>query len=263
MKNITVEKKNQIGIVTVNRPKELNSMNSETREELASAFEELDLDENINVSILTGSPGKAFIAGADIKEFSKMKIKDRKTMKEDWRVTDVISDSSKPIIAMINGFCLGGGLEIAMACDLRTASNNSKLGQPEINIGIIPGAGGTQRLTRLVGEGRSMELILTGNMISAAKAESWGLVNLVTDEDTLEEKTMEIATLIAEKSPFAVERAKKSVKLASNTTMKKASKKNKNYSLNVLNQMTVKKELPHLLKKENLSLKEIEIKTKS
>ena len=225
MKNITVEKKNQIGIVTVNRPKELNSMNSETREELASAFEELDLDENINVSILTGSPGKAFIAGADIKEFSKMKIKDRKTMKEDWRVTDVISDSSKPIIAMINGFCLGGGLEIAMACDLRTASNNSKLGQPEINIGIIPGAGGTQRLTRLIGEGRSMELILTGNMISAAKAESWGLVNLVTDEDTLEEKTMEIATLIAEKSPFAVERAKKSVKLASNTTMKKGLKK--------------------------------------
>ena len=225
MKNITVEKKNRIGIVTVNRPKELNSMNSETREELASAFEELDLDENISVSILTGSPGKAFIAGADIKEFSKMRIKDRKTMKEDWRVTDVISDSRKPVIAMINGFCLGGGLEIAMACDLRTASNNSKLGQPEINIGIIPGAGGTQRLTRLVGEGRSMELILTGNMISAAKAESWGLVNLVTDEDTLEEKTMEIATLIAEKSPFAVERAKKSVKLASNTTMKKGLKK--------------------------------------
>ena len=225
MKNITVEKKNQIGIVTVNRPKELNSMNSETRKELALAFEELELDDNINVSVLTGSPGKAFIAGADIKEFSKMKIKDRKTMKEDWRVTDVISDSRKPVIAMINGFCLGGGLEIAMACDLRTASNNSKLGQPEINIGIIPGAGGTQRLTRLVGEGRSMELILTGNMISAAKAESWGLVNLVTDEDTLEEKTMEIATLIAEKSPFAVERAKKSVKLASNTTMKKGLKK--------------------------------------
>tara|TARA_B100001142_G_scaffold139596_1_gene141123 strand:+ start:660 stop:1433 length:774 start_codon:yes stop_codon:yes gene_type:complete len=225
MKNITVEKKNQIGIVTVNRPKELNSMNSETRKELALAFEELELDDNINVSVLTGSPGKAFIAGADIKEFSKMKIKDRKTMKEDWRVTDVIADSRKPVIAMINGFCLGGGLEIAMACDLRTASNNSKLGQPEINIGIIPGAGGTQRLTRLVGEGRSMELILTGNMISAAKAESWGLVNLVTDEDTLEEKTMEIATLIAEKSPYAVERAKKSVKLASNTTMKKGLKK--------------------------------------
>ena len=154
-----------------------------------------------------------------------MKIKDRKAMKEDWRVTDVISNSKKPVIAMINGFCLGGGLEIAMACDLRTASDNSKLGQPEINIGIIPGAGGTQRLTKLVGEGRSMELILTGNMISAKKAESWGLVNLVTDEKQLEEKTMEIATLIAQKSPFAVERAKKSVKLASNTNLKKGLKK--------------------------------------
>ena len=143
MKNITVEKEGKIGIVTVNRPKELNSMNSETRRELATAFEELDLDEEVNVSILTGSPGKAFIAGADIKEFSKMDIKDRKAMKEDWRVTDVIANSCKPVIAMINGFCLGGGLEIAMACDLRTASKKSKLGQPEINIGIIPGAGGT------------------------------------------------------------------------------------------------------------------------
>jgi enoyl-CoA hydratase len=229
MENITVEKKGQIGIVTVNRPKELNSMNSETRKELATAFEELELDKEVNISILTGSPGKAFIAGADIKEFSKMEIKDRKVMKEDWRITEVIANSTKPVIAMINGFCLGGGLEIAMACDLRTASKNSKLGQPEINIGIIPGAGGTQRLTKLVGEGRSMELILTGNMISAEKAEKWGLVNLVTDEELLEEMTMEIAKQIAEKSPFAVERAKKSVKLASNTSMKKGLKKEQEF----------------------------------
>ena len=172
MKNIIVEKKNRIGIVTVNRPKELNSMNSETRKELATAFEELELDDDISVSILTGAPGKAFIAGSDIKEFSRMEIDNRKAMKKDWRVTDVIANSTKPVIAMINGFCLGGGLEIAMACDLRTASNKSKLGQPEINIGIIPGAGGTQRLTRLIGEGRSLELILTGNMISAEKAEN-------------------------------------------------------------------------------------------
>ena len=224
MKNIIVEKRNRIGIVTVNRPNELNSMNSETRKELAIAFEELDLDDDVNVSILTGSPGKAFIAGADIKEFSKMEIKDRKAMKKDWRVTDVISSSSKPVIAMINGFCLGGGLEIAMACDLRTASSNSKLGQPEINIGIIPGAGGTQRLTRLIGEGRSMELILTGDMISAKKAEDWGLVNLVTDEEKLEKVTMELANQIAEKSPFAIKRAKKSIKLAANTSLKKGLK---------------------------------------
>ena len=218
MKNITVEKEGKVGIVTVNRPKELNSVNSETRKELATAFEELDFDDEVNVSILTGSPGKAFIAGADIKEFSRMDIKDRKAMKEDWRVTDVIA-------AMINGFCLGGGLEIAMACDLRTASKKSKLGQPEINIGIIPGAGGTQRLTRLIGESRSMELILTGNMINAEEAENWGLVNLVAEDEDLRDKTMDLAKQIAEKSTFAVERAKKSVKFASSLPMKKGLKK--------------------------------------
>ena len=225
MKHIIVEKKNRIGIVTVNRPNELNSMNSETRRELATAFEELDMDDEINVSILTGSPGKAFIAGADIKEFSKMEIEDRKAMKKDWRVTDVISNSNKPIIAMINGFCLGGGLEIAMACDIRIASSNSKLGQPEINIGIIPGAGGTQRLTRLIGEGRSMELILTGNMISAEKAKDWGLVNMVTNEENLEEATMEFASQIANKSSFAINRAKKSIGLVANNSLKEGLKK--------------------------------------
>ena len=141
------------------------------------------------------------------------------------QVTDVIANSCKPVIAMINGFCLGGGLEIAMACDLRTASKKSKLGQPEINIGIIPGAGGTQRLTRLIGESRSMELILTGNMIDAEKAESWGLVNLVAEDEDLRDKTMDIARQIAEKSTFAVERVKKSVKLASSLPMKKGLKK--------------------------------------
>ena len=220
MKNITIEKKGNIAIVTVNRPKELNSMNAETRKELALAFETLDEDNDVKVSILTGAKGKAFIAGADVKEFSRMEINDRKVMEEDWRVTNVISESKTPVIAMINGFCLGGGLEIAMACDLRIASENSKLGQPEINIGIIPGAGGTQRLTRIVGEGRSMELILTGNMISAEKAENWGLVNLVTKEEELKEKTMKLAEKIAEKTPFAIERAKKSIKAASMMTMK-------------------------------------------
>jgi len=219
MKNITIERENNIGIVTVNRAKELNSINSETRSELASAFEELDQDDNIKVSILTGSSGKAFIAGADVKEFAKKDITNQENMKKDWRVTDVIAGSNKPVIAMINGFCLGGGLEIAMACDLRTASENSKLGQPEINIGIIPGAGGTQRLTRLVGEGRSMELIMTGKMITAEKACEWGLVNLVTNEDELKKKTMKLAKEIAEKSTFAIKRAKKSIKAVSNMSI--------------------------------------------
>ena len=224
MKNITIEKENNIGIVTINRPKELNCMNSETRSDLANAFEELDQDDEIKISILTGSPGKAFIAGADVKEFAKMDIKNQKSMKDDWRVTDVLAESNKPVIAMINGFCLGGGLEIAMACDLRTASENSRLGQPEINIGIIPGAGGTQRLTRLIGEGRSMELIMTGKMIDAEKACEWGLVNLVTSEDELKEKTMGLAKQIAEKSTFAIKRAKKSIKATSNMSLNKGLK---------------------------------------
>ena len=216
----------------------------------------------MNVSILTGSPGKAFIAGADIKEFSKMDIKDRKAMKEDWRVTDVIANSCKPVIAMINGFCLGGGLEIAMACDLRTASKKSKLGQPEINIGIIPGAGGTQRLTRLIGESRSMELILTGNMINAEEAENWGLVNLVAEDEDLRDKTMDLAKQIAEKSTFAVERAKKSVKLASSLPMKKGLKKEQELFVECFKSNDGKEGIQAFIEKGNLSLKEIEIKAK-
>ena len=152
-----VEKRDKIGIITVNRPEQLNSMNSKTRSEMADSFEKMDNNPEIAVVILTGAAGKAFIAGADIKEFAKMDLQKSEEMDDDWRVTKVISGMKKPVIAMIDGFCLGGGLEIAMSCDLRTSSENSKLGQPEINIGIIPGAGGTQRLTRLIGEGRAME----------------------------------------------------------------------------------------------------------
>ena len=166
MANVLVEKRGKIGIVTVNRPEQLNSMNSATRGEMAKAFETMEEDADVSVVILTGASGKAFIAGADIKEFSEMILQARDEMEKDWRVTKVISSMTKPVIAMIDGFCLGGGLEIAMACDLRISTKKSKLGQPEINIGIIPGAGGTQRLTRLIGEGRSLELILTGNMLS-------------------------------------------------------------------------------------------------
>ena len=157
MVNILEEKRDRIGIITVNRPEQLNSMNSKTRSEMADSFEKMDNNPEIAVVILTGAAGKAFIAGADIKEFAKMDLQKSEEMDDDWRVTKVISGMKKPVIAMIDGFCLGGGLEIAMSCDLRTSSENSKLGQPEINIGIIPGAGGTQRLTRLIGEGRAME----------------------------------------------------------------------------------------------------------
>ena len=228
MANILEERRNRIGIITVNRPEQLNSMNAETRSEMADYFEKMDNDPKIAVVILTGSPGKAFIAGADIKEFAEMKLENSEEMKEDWRVTKVISGMKKPVIAMIDGFCLGGGLEIAMSCDLRISSNRSKLGQPEINIGIIPGAGGTQRLTRLVGEGRAMELILTGRMINAEEALQYGILNFIFTPEELEEKTMELANTIASKSSYAVERAKRSVKAVAEMSLEKGLKYEQN-----------------------------------
>ena len=215
MENVLMKKNGEIGIVTVNRPQQMNSMNSLTRSELAEAFKLLENDKNIAVILLTGSKGKAFIAGADIKEFLNQTIETEKKLEEDWIVTNIISNLKKPVIAVIDGFCLGGGLELAMSCDLRIASDRSKLGQPEINIGIIPGAGGTQRLTRLIGEGRAMEMILTGRMITAEEAFRYGIINFVYDSDNLMDEAMKIANTIGEKSKYAVERAKKSVKAVS------------------------------------------------
>lgn len=224
MENVLIERKGKIGLVTVNRPEQMNSMNSETRSELASAFADLGKDSTISVIILTGAPGKAFIAGADIKEFLERDMSNQEALEEDWIVTKVISNLSKPVIAMMDGFCLGGGLEIAMACDLRIASDRTKLGQPEINLGIIPGAGGTQRLTRLIGEGRAMEMILTGRMITAEEACNYGILNFTYAAEELEAKTMEIANTIAEKSSYAIERAKKSVKAVSQMNLEEGLK---------------------------------------
>jgi len=224
MANVLIERKDEIGLVTVNRPQQMNCMNSETRLELADAFTDLGKDSEISIIILTGAPGKAFIAGADIKEFLERDMSSQEALEEDWIVTKVISNLSKPVIAMIDGFCLGGGLEIAMACDLRIASDRSKLGQPEINLGIIPGAGGTQRLTRLIGEGRAMEMILTGRMITAEEACNYGILNFTYAAEELEAKTMEIANKIAEKSSYAIERAKKSVKAVSQMNLEEGLK---------------------------------------
>ena len=224
MENVLIERKGKIGLVTVNRPKQMNSMNSETRSELASAFADLGKDSTISVIILTGAPGKAFIAGADIKEFLERDMSNQEALEEDWIVTKVISNLSKPVIAMMDGFCLGGGLEIAMACDLRIASDRTKLGQPEINLGIIPGAGGTQRLTRLIGEGRAMEMILTGRMITAEEACNYGILNFTYAAEELEAKTMEIANTIAEKSSYAIKRAKRSVKAVSQMNLEEGLK---------------------------------------
>ncbi len=235
MENVLIEKNGKIGIVTVNRPKQMNSMNSLTRSELAEAFNFLENDKDIAVILLTGSEGKAFIAGADIKEFLNQTIETEKQLEEDWIVTTIISNLKKPVIAVIDGFCLGGGLELAMSCDLRIASDRSKLGQPEINIGIIPGAGGTQRLTRLIGEGRAMEMILTGRMITAEEAFSYGIVNFVYNSDDLMDEAIQIANTIGEKSKYAVERAKKSVKAVSEMNLKDGLKLEREMFIECLN----------------------------
>ena len=235
MENVLIEKKGKIGIVTVNRPQQMNSMNSLTRSELAEAFNFLESDKDIAVILLTGSEGKAFIAGADIKEFLNQTLETEKQLEEDWIVTTIISNLKKPVIAVIDGFCLGGGLELAMSCDLRIASDRSKLGQPEINIGIIPGAGGTQRLTRLIGEGRAMEMILTGRMITAEEAFSYGIVNFVYNSDDLMDEAIQIANTIGEKSKYAVERAKKSVKAVSEMNLKDGLKLEREMFIECLN----------------------------
>ena len=166
--NILLEKKNSIAYVTVNRPKVLNALNMATMEELRAAFTDIKDDSAIRVVILTGSGEKAFVAGADIGELSKHDaVSAKEYTHRGQSVLDLIENLGKPVIACINGFALGGGCEIAMACTMRLASENAKLGQPEVKLGIIPGYGGTQRLPRLVGRGIAMQMVLTGEMITA------------------------------------------------------------------------------------------------
>lgn len=220
LENVLIEKRGRVAIITINRPDKLNALNIATRGDILAAFDELEKDDDVRVVVVTGSGEKAFIAGADINEFAGMSaIKQRAVMKG-RRAFDAVEDFPKPVIAMINGFALGGGCELAMACDIRVASSKAKLGQPEIKLGIIPGGGGTQRLTRLVGEGKAMELMLTGDMISAEEAKQLGLVNHVFAPEELEAKTMELANRIAELSPVALAMAKASVKNAARMNLR-------------------------------------------
>src|SRR5881275_1082254 len=175
--NIILEKKNSIAYVTVNRPKVLNALNMATMEELRAAFHDVKDDAGVRVVILTGSGEKAFIAGADIAELAKQDaVAGKEYTHRGQSVLDLIENLGKPVIACINGFALGGGCELAMACTMRLASDNAKLGQPEVKLGIIPGLGGSQRLPRLVGKGVAMQMLLTGEPISAAEAHRIGLV---------------------------------------------------------------------------------------
>jgi enoyl-CoA hydratase len=213
------EKHDRVGIITINRPDKRNALNIKTREEGAALLDELGNDASIGVVIITGAGDKAFIAGADIAEFAGRTAMMQRNVMTARSLFTALDTFPKPIIAMINGYCLGGGCELALACDIRIASETASFGQPEINLGIIPGGGGTQRLTRLVGEGKAMEMILTGEIIDAKSAYAMGLVNHVFPADQLQARTMEIANRIAEKSPIALSLAKEAVKLASRSTL--------------------------------------------
>jgi enoyl-CoA hydratase len=218
--NILVETSERISTLTINRPDKRNALNQATRDEILHALDSLETANDSRVLILTGAGDKAFIAGADIGEFEgRTSLAQREAMKG-RRIFDAVEEFPKPVIAMINGFCLGGGLELALACDLRLASDSAKLGQPEINLGIIPGGGGTQRLTRLVGEGKAMELILTGDLMAASEAKTMGLVNDVVPAAALRERVWALAARIAEKSPVALRMAKEAVKTASRTNLR-------------------------------------------
>src|ERR1700746_3750940 len=206
--NLLYEKKNSIAYVTVNRPKVLNALNMATMGELRAAFTDMKNDAAVRVAILTGSGEKAFIAGADISELAKHDAVSGKEYTHGGQsVRNLIENLGKPVIACINGFALGGGCEIALACTMRLASENAKLGQPEVKLGIIPGYGGSQRLPRLVGKGIAMQLVLTGEMISAQEALRIGLVNEVVAAGELIARAEAIAAKIAANAPLAVQYA--------------------------------------------------------
>lgn len=207
--NIILSKEEKIAIITINRPESLNALNSKTISELSDAFTILDSDTEIRVIILTGIGEKSFVAGADIKEFSDFGTKAAEDLSRNGQniLFDKIENLSKPVIAAVNGFALGGGLELAMSCQIRYASENAKLGLPEVTLGLIPGYGGTQRLPKLVGKGRANEIIFSAKMISAEKAKEIGLVNEVFKSEELLVKTKELALTIAKNSPMAISKA--------------------------------------------------------
>jgi enoyl-CoA hydratase len=212
--NLLIEVKEKIAVVTINRPDKLNALNAQTMNELKSAFTDLNNNNDVYVVILTGSGEKAFVAGADIKELNQLNMISGKEFAENGQdVFNIIENLKKPVIAAVNGFALGGGSEIALACHIRLASENAKFGQPEVNLGIIPGYGGTQRLTRLINSGRAMEYILTGDMIDANEAHRIGLVNHVYPQSELMDKALEMAKKIVSKGQNAIRLAVKAVNI--------------------------------------------------
>jgi enoyl-CoA hydratase len=211
--NILIEQKGHIQIITINRPAQLNALNKVTIEELNKALTIADQDKGTGVIILTGSGEKAFVAGADIKEFADFNVNQGSDLAKNGQTIlfNLLENLSTPVIAAINGFALGGGLELAMASHIRIASSNARMGLPEVSLGVIPGYGGTQRLTQLVGRGKANEMVFTAGMITAEDAFKWGLVNYVVEPQELLVKAEEIANKILNNSPSAIASAIRSV----------------------------------------------------
>jgi len=215
--NILVAREGPVGIVTLNRPQQLNALSYDLVKELSLAMEAFDLEQEIKAIVLTGGE-KVFAAGADIKEMVDATPFDERIQSR-MSYRDKINRISKPVIAAVSGYALGGGCELAMSCDLIIASETARFGQPEVNIGTIPGSGGTQRLTRTVGKYRSMEMVLTGEFLSASDAERFGLVNKIVPVELLLEEAKSIAKKIATKSPVSIRLAKEAVLKSFNTSL--------------------------------------------
>ena len=214
--NVSVgDRIDHVATVKLGRPEARNALNAQLRSELKNVFEAVE-DSNVRVVVLTGAEGTgAFVAGADVTELRERDALEQREASKRPRVYECVDDCSMPVIARINGHALGGGCELIQACDVRIAHEEAKIGQPEINLGIMPGGGGTQRLPRLVGEGHAMRLILSGELIDADEAQEIGLVDETYGDDAFDDRAYDLAGLMAEKSPIALEFAKKSIKAAS------------------------------------------------
>ena len=211
---VLVEQRGRVALVTMNRPEKRNALDGQMRCAFLGVMDRLRRDANVRAIVITGAGDKAFVAGADIGEFEGRSPVDQYRVMKLPTIFDAIEQSPKPVIAAVNGFCLGGGMELALACDIRIASSNAKFGQPEVNLGIIPGGGGTQRLPRIIGLGRALRLILTGEMITAEQAHTLGLVEEVVPPEVLIDRAVALGELIASKSPVAVAAAKEATRAA-------------------------------------------------